>query len=247
MADSTPLMTVVVTIYNLGHFLAPCLTSLRDQTYQDYEVLLVDDHSTDESATVADQWAQQETNFTVTHLSKHSGVSVARNYGIEHANGAIIVFVDGDDKCEPAYLATFAEGLADPNVDLVTVGSSWGGWARGAVRQLSGWHEISQADMLAEATEHGTQIGGYTWNKAFRMSVINQLKLRFDTSLALAEDLLFTAEYEAGATHKFLFNPAILYDKVSRPGSTIHSATRQMRSREWEIDQRIDDLRNHLA
>ncbi|HAT53714.1 MAG TPA: glycosyltransferase family 2 protein [Lactobacillus sp.] len=243
--NRTPDITAVVTIYNLGNYLDPCLSSLARQTLSNFEVIMVDDHSTDGSNSLVEHWAQKDSRFIAAHLPERSGVSAARNYGIDHAHAPIICFVDGDDLVEPNYLETFVTGMSQPGVDLVTAGYTWGGYARGAVAGLKGWHEISQDDMLAEATEHGTQIGGYTWNKAFRVSVINRLLLRFNTHLTLAEDLLFTADYEAGA-QRFLFNPVVIYNKVNRPGSTIHTASMTMRRGEMEVDAHIDQLRENL-
>ncbi|MCH4012059.1 MAG: glycosyltransferase [Furfurilactobacillus sp.] len=240
-----PAITAVVTVYNLRNYLDPCLVSLARQTLSNFEVIMVDDHSTDGSNSVIEKWAQKDSRFIAAHLPEHSGVSAARNYGIDHASAPVICFVDGDDLCEPNYLQTFVDGMSQPGVDLVTVGYRWGGYARGAVSGITGWHKISQDDMLSEATEHGTQIGGYTWNKAFRVSVINRLMLRFDTHLKLAEDLQFTADYEAGA-QRFLFNPTLVYNKVSRPGSTIHTASMAMRRGEMEVDAHIDQLRENL-
>lgn len=245
MANSErPAITVVVTIYNLGNYLLDCLKSLQEQTLTNFEALLVDDHSTDGSDRVVDEWVANDSRFIAVHLPTHSGVSAARNYGLDHTSADLICFVDGDDTLEPTYLATFVEGMADHSVDLVTVGYRWGGWSRDAVAGLHGWQEISQDDMLAQATAHGTQIGGYTWNKVFRMSVVSRLQLRFNTHLQLAEDLLFTADYVAGAK-KFLFNPLALYNKVSRPNSTIHTATRSMRRIEMEVNDHIEQLRNN--
>ncbi len=73
------------------------------------------------------------------------------------------------------------------------------------------------------------------------MSVIKENNIRFDESLDLAEDLLFTADY-VFVSHKFLFYPGALYTKVSRSNSIIHSATWQMRSKEQTVRQHIDDM-----
>ena len=136
-------------------------------------------------------------------------------------------------------MEVMAKGLADPKVDLVAVGYNWG-W-RGGHSGSSDFREVSKIDAYDSINQRGGDFGGYTWNKGFKMSVIKENNIRFDESLDLAEDLLFTADY-VFVSHKFLFYPGALYTKVSRSNSIIHSATWQMRSKEQTVRQHIDDM-----
>lgn len=91
-----PLVSIVVPIYNVNKFLKPALASVQAQTYQNLEVLLIDDGSTDDSGEMADDFASRDSRFVVHHV-KNGGLSSARNVGIKHATGEFIYFFDSDD------------------------------------------------------------------------------------------------------------------------------------------------------
>lgn len=137
-------------------------------------------------------------------------------------------------------------GLVDPKVDLMIVGFSWG-WRGGYGYERNPQYEtITKRRAYDSINYRGDNIGGYTWNKGFRMSIIRDNQIRFDESIDLAEDLLFTADYML-ASHKFLLYEAPLYNKVSRSNSIIHSATYQMRAKEQVVRRHIDEMGMNLT
>lgn len=90
------LISVIVPVYNVGKYLKPCLNSIENQTYENMEIILVDDGSTDESGKICDFYAMKDIRIKVIHKG-NGGLSDARNTGIRNANGEYLVFVDGDD------------------------------------------------------------------------------------------------------------------------------------------------------
>ena len=88
--------SVIIPIYNVEAFLKECIDSVLQQTYKDYEIILVDDGSTDESGAIADTYARNYPGINVIHRN-NGGLSAARNTGIEAAKGRYIIFVDSDD------------------------------------------------------------------------------------------------------------------------------------------------------
>ncbi|MFD1124477.1 glycosyltransferase family 2 protein [Lentilactobacillus raoultii] len=240
MATKTPLVTISIPTYNLGKYLEKTLNSIFKQTCQNFEILLVDDASTDQTAKVIETFAKQDERIKPHYFEKHKGVSKARNYAIDHAKGEIIVFVDGDDLLDPSYLEVMVSGLADPKTDLVIVGFNWS-WRGSRHAGRPEFEAITKRRAYDSINYRGDGIGGYTWNKGFRLSIIRDHQIRFDESLDLAEDLLFTAEYML-VSHKFLFYDAALYNKVNRGNSIIHSATYQMRAKERVVRRHIDEM-----
>ncbi|PAK85624.1 glycosyltransferase family 2 protein [Lentilactobacillus parakefiri] len=238
MAEN-PLITISIPAYNLGSYLPKTLDSILKQTYQNFEIILVDDASTDATADTIAKYAAKDNRIHAHYFQSHEGVSKARNYAIDNAKGDVIVFVDGDDLLEPQYLEVIARGLVDPSVDLVAVGYNWG-W-RGGSGSGNQFREVSKTNAYASINRRGGGFGGYTWNKGFKLSIIRDHQIRFDESLDLAEDLLFVADY-IFVSHRFLFYPGALYTKVSRSNSIIHSATWQMRSKEQVVRQHIDEM-----
>lgn len=93
------LISVIIPVYNIEEYLPRCLESVLAQTYENLEILLVDDGSTDKSGVICNQYATSDTRIKVIH-KKNGGVSSARNLGLENANGDYIGFVDGDDIIE---------------------------------------------------------------------------------------------------------------------------------------------------
>ena len=91
-----PLISIIVPIYNVEKYLSRCINSVLSQTFPDFELLLIDDGSTDKSGYICDGYAQKDSRIKVFHI-ENGGVSAARNYGLDNARGEWITFVDADD------------------------------------------------------------------------------------------------------------------------------------------------------
>lgn len=96
-------VSVIVPVFNTERFIRQCLDSIRQQTYGEFEVIVVDDGSTDRSGAICDEYAQEDTRFKVIHQS-NGGVSVARQTGIDAAIGDYTIHIDPDDWVDPTML-----------------------------------------------------------------------------------------------------------------------------------------------
>lgn len=101
-----PLLTLIVPAYNAANYLPNCLDDLLAQTFRDFEVLVMDDGSTDRTADIGEQYARRDPRIRVMRLP-HGGVSAARNRGLEMAESRYVAFMDCDDRVDPQYLAAF--------------------------------------------------------------------------------------------------------------------------------------------
>ena len=111
------MISIIVTAYNVERYIKECIESVLNQTYQDIELIVVDDGSTDLTAEIVKQIRDE--NPLVHYIYQvNSGVSVARNTGMVHANGDFIMFVDGDDQIEPSIVATLFSKI-DDKTDIV--------------------------------------------------------------------------------------------------------------------------------
>ena len=97
------LISVIVPVYNAGEYLEKCVNSILNQTFTDFELILVDDGSTDASGSMCDEFAQKDSRVKVIHQS-NAGSSAARNVGIKASSGAFLSFVDSDDWLDPDFL-----------------------------------------------------------------------------------------------------------------------------------------------
>lgn len=117
----TELISVIVPVYNVERYLRRCVDSILHQTYQDLEVLLVDDGSTDASGAICDEYAAQEERVAAVH-QKNGGLSAARNAGLERAQGTYLCFVDSDDFLDSRMLETLCRDLQEQDADVAVVG-----------------------------------------------------------------------------------------------------------------------------
>lgn len=112
------IVSIVVAVYNIDKFLPSCINSLIDQTYKDIEIILVDDGSTDNSASICDYYAQKDPRIKVIHKT-NGGLSSARNAGIAIASGDFIMLVDGDDYLVINAAETLMNLIEKYNVDII--------------------------------------------------------------------------------------------------------------------------------
>ena len=116
-----PLISVIVPVYKVEEFLPKCVASIRGQTYENLEIILVDDGSPDGCGAMCDGYAREDARIKVIH-KKNGGLSDARNAGIDIARGEYIGFVDSDDWSEPEMYETLLTTALKENVKLVCGG-----------------------------------------------------------------------------------------------------------------------------
>lgn len=112
------LISVIVPVYNVESYVAKCIESIQNQSYQHLEIILVDDGSTDDSGDICDQYAAYDDRIKVIH-QENGGLSAARNTGIEAANGDYIAFVDSDDYIAPNMYEDMLHILKDNDLDIL--------------------------------------------------------------------------------------------------------------------------------
>ena len=211
------LLSIVVPVFNTEKFLPNCLDSIRNQQFRDFEVILVDDGSTDGSSAICDKYAEIDGRFTVHHR-KNSGVSAARNYGILCAKGDYITFVDSDDYIFPFYFKEIIKIIDESSPDVVvTSGYYWGNEKKSNVVELNIPHNISTDDnsfyrLLADRVYPS----GLVFS-VFKRSIAQQIEL--DESIHFYEDLDY--QLRAGSYIKHIsVNDRIGY--LYREGSQTH-------------------------
>ena len=114
-------ISVIIPVYNTSRFLDRCVKSVIDQTYNNLEIILVDDGSTDDSAQICDEWAKKDERIVVLH-KENGGLSDARNHGIEKARGEFLAFVDSDDYIENNMYEEMLRALLKNDCDISCCG-----------------------------------------------------------------------------------------------------------------------------
>lgn len=113
-----PLVSIIIPVHNVEKYLLKCLKSIQLQTYSTFEVILVDDGSTDHSGDICDDFVKKDTRFACYHRL-NEGVAAARNFGLENASGELIMFVDSDDWVSPNIISVLEKVLREQKADIV--------------------------------------------------------------------------------------------------------------------------------
>ena len=128
MANSKPLLSVIVPIYNVQDYVAAALQSLLEQSFTDFEAILVEDQSSDESLAIAQRFAQQDPRFRIVQHETNQGIVVAWNTGLEHARGEYIYYFDPDDLLPHDFLQHMMTAIRQADVDIVCANTSNFAW-----------------------------------------------------------------------------------------------------------------------
>ena len=113
-----PLVSIIVPVYNVEKYLSECIDSILSQTYENIEIILIDDGSTDKSAQICDEYTAKDKRAAVVHKT-NEGVSAARNDGLKAANGQLIMFVDSDDWIDSETCGTAVNAMQESGADVV--------------------------------------------------------------------------------------------------------------------------------
>lgn len=188
-------ISIIIPIYNTGEKLYRCLDSVKSQTYPDFECLMIDDGSTDESPAIIDRYAAEDSRFLAVH-KRNGGVSSARNVGLDKAKGEWIFFADSDDLLLPNHLEKMLEAASE-NIDMVFSGvdtiSKEGKVCKGHQYKNASYYGLKEIANFLETTDV-LQIM-VPWDRMFRRSIIVNEKIQFDEHLSLSEDRLFNYNY----------------------------------------------------
>lgn len=192
-----PLLSVVIPVYNAQEFLPICLLSIRKQTYQNWEVILVDDGSKDDSPRICDEAAAEDPRFRVIH-KENAGVSRARNDGIDAAKGKYLMFIDADDVVLPYCFHDMVRAGEKYGTDLVVCGfDRFNGWWKKRY-QLTHFHVAIFRDLqqflMLYTVPRTNMFGVSIWAKLYRMEMINEFGVRFDPDITYEEDCVFVTE-----------------------------------------------------
>ena len=185
-------ISVVIPVYNIKDYIQKCVESILSQTFTGFEILLIDDGSTDGSQKICDEYGLKDERITVIH-KKNGGLSSARNVGIKEAKGEYICFIDGDDYIDNDMLEILYEHAVRENADIVEVGSRW---IYPNKRLEYSVDKTIICDNL-EALEMHLESRCFTavaWNKLYRLSLFKDIKY---PEGCLHEDI--------GTTYKLLY------------------------------------------
>lgn len=186
------LVSIIIPVYNDENYIDICVKSVISQTYSNIEIILVDDGSTDASSILCDDWATKDKRILVLH-QKNSGVSSARNSGIEYASGKWIMFVDADDIIDHELVIDLVNAITEMKTK-----TSVSGYRRFVNRvQFQPDFKTEKVDNLLLSTDEIKNIrqGYFCWGILFDKEILDTNHLRFNTELKNLEDVYFVSLY----------------------------------------------------
>ena len=216
-----PAISIIVPVYNVQGYIGRCIESILGQTFADFELILVDDGSTDGSGRICADFVRRDSRVTLLE-NDHKGVSAARNAGLDAARGRYIAFIDSDDCVHPRYLEVLYNGIVESSYDI-------------SVANYRNFETIDTAALYAAGTvvkeavsvpEQQIMYGlcnvelmSVIWGKLYSREVIGENRFR---GYAIIEDLEFNSRvYRNGVGIGFIDTE--LYFRQVRNGSLTHS------------------------
>lgn len=192
-------ISVIIPVYNKEKYLRDLCEDLMRQSFSDFEVLLVDNNSTDGSAEIMKKFAERDVRFRLL-FEKTQGVSAARNRGLKEARGDFVVFPDADDRMQRGYLNVLLSAIEPEDGGKQAVDLSCCGYKTFYDREclyMSPERTIrllEVEDMLCRLF-YTTHYQGFIWNKMFRREIIEKANIRFSEKIWYNEDRLFLVSY----------------------------------------------------
>lgn len=224
-----PNLSIIIPVYNAKSHLSQCVNSILSQSYKDYELILIDDGSTDHSIDLCDSYAAN-TEFVHVFHKPNGGVSSARNLGIKKAQGNFLLFIDSDDWLEANSLALLMQQrMADLTFfgSIVHCQNNEYTYYKLDANSYYNFSEVQQGLVNLISNPRHPDYLGFTWNKIFKNSIIKKHNLCFIENLSYREDEIFTLQY-AAACNNLITLPNIVYNyRKSTTGLTNKKRNKQ--------------------
>lgn len=196
MSTTSPRISIIVPVYNAEKYLRQCLDSILNQSFDDFELLLINDGSTDNSGHICEEYAHQDQRISVMH-QPNGGASAARNHGLDRARGEWICFVDSDDYIGPDYLTAFFDygHLAEDCLNMQ--GGKLVSDTNGEIIKSYVYPDLlaDSSNMREVFCRYNFLVSSRPAEKLFNKRLLDRIGLRFRPELTVREDAMFVYTY----------------------------------------------------
>lgn len=207
-------ISIIMPVYNKEKYLDESIESILNQTYENFELIIINDGSTDNSSSICHKFQQEDNRIKVIDI-ENNGVSNARNIGLKNANGEYIQFIDGDDYIDKYMLEDLVELSKKYNTDIIITAIKKidlkSNKSKEILLPFSGLKSIDNIMNNFAKIQKETGIYGCVSNKFIKKSIIDEHNLKFDERLWLAEDLDFYLELYKYVTSVYFCNKVYYY------------------------------------
>lgn len=227
--NQVPLVSIIVPVYNAEKYLNRCIDSILSQTMTDFELLLIDDGSKDNSGRICDEYAEKDDRVRVFH-KPNGGVSSARNLGLDNAKGKWITFVDADDRCSCDYLEHLLSKV-DDDTDLI-ISYAVICDSTGEKAEVYPEYRVNATNFERLFVDSDMHWHTSPWAKLYRASIIYENSLRFNEMMHIGEDA------------DFLFSFMLITDKIYVSSDTDYYYTCDVSG---SLTKRINTIDSEIA
>lgn len=203
---ANPVVSIIMPVYGVEKYLSISINSVLNQTYQDFELILVDDKSPDKSPEICDDFAQKDNRITVIHKPQNEGLGFARNTGLDNASGDYVYFMDSDDYIEPQLLEKSVNAF-DESTEFVVFGVNRVHEKKdGSINKTEPLiPEIAESKTAKETADifamlNTKKVFPFAWNKLYKKQFLDKCGARFEKT-KLIEDFLFNIDLFSKATY----------------------------------------------
>lgn len=243
--------SIVIPVYNAQEYIEKAITSIQCQSFQDYEVICIDDGSTDNSAKILDGFSKKDQRIRIVHC-ENGGVSRARNTGIDLARGEYLLFMDSDDEYEQNALRILAEKLMSEKPDFLCFGYREVVYKdKQVIKNISksyGNTEYNQNQIRREGLALISHpLFGSVWSKAYKRSLLQEKNIRMNENLYIGEDYCFNLDV-IQYVHDFqTIEDALYIYKIQNNNSIINRYKKDKFSQMYRMHQiRTEFIQNCL-
>ena len=232
----TPKISIIVPVYKVEKYLHRCLDSIVKQTFTDWECILVDDGSPDNSGNICDEYAEKDKRFRVLH-NENAGVSTARNNGLDEAKGEYVTFVDSDDWIKKEMLEELYNAAIDRKAEMVVSGLilTDGNNFEREFKARNGWLNIPK--------DFYPCIQG-SCSKLFLKTVLSQYKIKFPVGITIAEDLYFVFQVCINSKRIFGTDKLFYYYRINSNSVTHNISIKNIQDHAFIINRIISTLKD---
>lgn len=234
--DNSPLFSVIMPVYNAATWLRQSVGSVLKQTFSDWELICIDDGSTDESAEALKEYAKKDSRIRYIWQS-NSGVSSARNNGLKRATGKFILFIDADDYFDNDALSIIGNVVESTTTEF-------------AVMQIREVRPLSYDCESLSPDRNGSircesfskdNLSGCSWyvtDKVYKRDIIENHNIQFEPDIHMCEDFYFWFRYAAHCSH-VVFIDDVLYNHQLSPGSLSNTWINKIKNKEEKVKKQF--------
>lgn len=238
-------VSVIVPVYNCEEYIQECLNSIINQSYENLEIIVINDGSKDNSDKIIKDICKEDERIKYI-FQKNMGPSTARNNGIKNALGEYLVFIDADDNVDKEYIEKLLINVEEKNADLVCCGyiekSVYGN------NELNDFYKdknrLSKKQFISKVC---CGLGGTLWGKIFKTEIIKKNNILMNSDIYMCEDLLFVLEYcKYGETFYAIKDKLYMYNRLNEKSIT-SIITKEYLDNNIKVYNILEDLLNELG